>query len=107
MKPPEADVAHELATPIQYVGNNLVFVRELAAAALAAVAEMRAAVSESGDAALVARIAEITRRFELPYFEREAPDALDAIDEGIARIASIVRAMKDLSNPAELDRFVA
>jgi two-component system, NtrC family, sensor kinase len=75
-----AGIAHEINTPIQYVGDNLRFLREATLELVAAVA----APEQSEDIASLAA---------------DIPAALDSIDGGVARIANIVRAMKELAHP--------
>jgi len=88
-----AGVAHELNTPIQFVGDNLHFLRGATSDAFTAV---RAVGPLSADMA---------------YLEEEVPLAIDQSLEGIQRVASIVRALKDFASadsrerqPADLNR---
>ncbi|TMQ25187.1 MAG: hypothetical protein E6J90_06435 [Deltaproteobacteria bacterium] len=50
-------------------------------------------------AALVDRLEELARAADLDYLNREIPSSLDSVHDGVARIARIVRAMKELAHP--------
>lgn len=74
-------VAHEINTPIQYIGNNLRFLQES---------------WKEIQNALPARIADP----DLSFLIEEAPRAIDQSLEGVLRVSKIVRAMRDFSHPA-------
>ena len=101
-----AGVAHEMNTPIQYVSDSLHFVREGSLGLVKMATSMRVAASEgcaSGDSstALAGRLASIAEEADLPYFEEHMPEALDRIQDGVTRVAKIVRAMKELAHPGQ------
>jgi len=97
-----AGVAHEINTPIQYVADNLQFLREgvvaLSTMGSAMVAAAQAAPPLAAEV-LVAQLIELAGEADLDYLSREIPAALDSVDDGVARIARIVRAMKELAHP--------
>ncbi|HMG54545.1 MAG TPA: ATP-binding protein [Kofleriaceae bacterium] len=97
-----AGVAHEINTPIQYVADNLQFLRdgittlaEMATEMLAAAATARG--GEVG--ALIDRLDAIAEHADLRYLSQEIPGSLDSVRDGVSRIANIVRAMKELAHP--------
>jgi two-component system NtrC family sensor kinase len=97
-----AGIAHEINTPIQYIGDNLTFLREsmhdlLAATSL--VLETATAGRNEATAPLIDRLVEITERADLAFLAKEIPSAVDSISVGIVRIAKIVSAMKELAQP--------
>jgi signal transduction histidine kinase len=97
-----AGIAHEINTPIQYVGDNLQFLRESAVELLHATGAMRdAALAARTDAstALVDQILDLAGKADLDFLAHEIPQSLDSISGGVARIATIVRAMKELAHP--------
>jgi two-component system, NtrC family, sensor kinase len=89
-----AGIAHEINNPLQYVGDHLEFVQDATIDLLGLIERI-----EAGQCGLDA--------VDLPYMKRELPDALDAIQGGIQRIRSIVRAMKELSHPGTRDARAA
>jgi two-component system NtrC family sensor kinase len=97
-----AGVAHEINTPIQYVGDSLHFVDESVTSLIGLVSEMRTAAS--GDGSLAGRFDELASEVDLPFLDAELPPALDRMRQGVARVATIVRSMKELAHvgPREL-----
>ena len=91
-----AGVAHEINTPIQYVGDSLQFLRESTMALVNMATAMQAAAEGSP---LADRVRKIADDADLDYLATELPASLDAIQGGVSRIATIVRAMKELSHP--------
>jgi two-component system NtrC family sensor kinase len=91
-----AGVAHEINTPIQYVGDSLQFLRE----STMALVDMAMAMHAAAEGTAVAdRLYEIAGNADLDYLAAEVPSALEAIQGGVSRIATIVVAMKELSHP--------
>jgi signal transduction histidine kinase len=99
-----AGIAHEINNPLQYVGDHLEFVQEATAELLALVSRLPAPVPEAGDPATGAGDRDAT---DIAYLRTELPGALDAIRDGVQRIRSIVRAMKELSHPGTRDARIA
>jgi signal transduction histidine kinase/HAMP domain-containing protein len=98
-----AGVAHEINTPVQFVTDNVQFVRtsmiDIAPVVLAYRA-LQQAVHLQGDvlgAARRASEAELTA--DLDYILENAPLAIESSIEGLGRIATIVRSMKEFAHP--------
>ncbi len=85
-----AGVAHEINTPIQFVSDNVAFVRE-SITDLKQVIEAYKCGAAQGDEAASA--------VELDYLMDALPKAIDCATEGVGRVAGIVRAMKEFSHP--------
>jgi PAS domain S-box-containing protein len=92
-----AGIAHEINTPIQYVGDNMRFVQEAFSDLLELVRAVGEAASGSPIAACVAQAEE---RADLSYLKEEVPRAIQQGLEGIDRVSRIVRALKEFSHPA-------
>jgi len=98
-----AGIAHEINTPIQYVGDNLRFLdnalgklatavsagRELAASAVA-----HPAMGESVD-----KFNAAISQAKIPFLLAEVPSAVSESLDGVAQIARIVLSMKEFSHP--------
>src|SRR3569833_1088917 len=91
-----AGVAHEINTPLQYVSDNLVFVRDSVTTLLGLGADLRALVQAPEVRAAADRLAE---EADLEYLVAKIPGALDESDRGLGRISKIVRAMRELVHP--------
>jgi two-component system NtrC family sensor kinase len=97
-----AGVAHEINTPIQYVADNLQFLRDGVTSLSAMASDMLAAAAAAqapATAALIGQLQDIARTADLDYLSHEIPGSLDSVRDGVSRIAHIVRAMKELAHP--------
>jgi signal transduction histidine kinase len=98
-----AGIAHEINTPVQFVGDNLQFAREATADLVALVAIYRDAFRaiEGGASAadLAPALAAAEERCDLDYVAEHLPEALAQSETGIERITAIVRSVKDFAHP--------
>jgi PAS domain S-box-containing protein len=98
-----AGVAHEINTPIQYIGDNLRFVEVSLRGLQQLLDAQQSALSESAAAgagsARAAEIESIARDIDVDYLREETPSAISQALEGVARVAEIVRALKEFSHP--------
>jgi PAS domain S-box-containing protein len=98
-----AGVAHEINTPIQFIGDNLRFLGDTfndLGAVLAAHGQLLDGVrTGQPTAGLVAGVDEATKRADVAYLTEEIPKAITQSLEGITRVTEIVRAMKEFSHP--------
>jgi len=98
-----AGIAHEINTPIQYIGDNTAFLGGALPDLLTCLAEQRRFLLElearhslpAEAAGMLARLHEL----DLDYLTEEIPKAVRQTLEGVARVAVIVSAMKDFSHP--------
>jgi PAS domain S-box-containing protein len=105
-----AGVAHEINTPIQYVGDNTRFLND----AFTAVAELLEAydrllaAAKNGGAKpdLLHQIETQARETDVAYLRNEIPKAIHQSLEGVEQVARIVRAMKEFSHPGLLEKTV-
>ena len=89
-------VAHEINTPIQYIGDNLSFIKDWLPRLLTLAKEAQlAAVSGEWPSA-----APSVKTLKIDFAAQELPVATDQSLEGISRIASIVRAIKEFAYPS-------
>ena len=84
-----AGIAHEINTPIQYVGDNARFLQE----GFARLKPMLGLDRVSAEF-----------REDVEYLGEEIPKALEQLLEGVEHVARIVRAMKEFSHPGPLDK---
>jgi len=96
-------IAHEINTPIQYVGDSIRFVED----AIQDLFEILHAKGELLDLykgkgeypELVQRIEELEEDADLEFIVEEIPKACKRALDGTERVASIVRAMKNFAHP--------
>jgi len=93
-----AGLAHEINTPIQFVGDNTRFLAEGYEAMLKLVLTYRDALAElsPGPGAAVAAVEDET---DVDFLAEEIPPAIRESLDGVARVAELVRAMKTFSEP--------
>ena len=98
-----AGIAHEINTPIQYVGDNIRFLKDAVDTFLEIIAlyeRLLSAVREHAAADVDTReIEERIQASDFDYFAEEVPLAIEQTLEGVDRIGKIVRSMKEFSHP--------
>jgi PAS domain S-box-containing protein len=103
-----AGIAHEINTPIQYVGDNIRFLQEGfddLATLLDGYAELQEAIGAGGAPEdLVERLRASAEEMDLEYILEEIPRAAAQSLEGVERVAEIVRAMKEFSHPGSSEK---
>jgi len=97
-----AGVAHEINTPMQYIGDNLSFIGDcfqelLPLLELAAAAPRQ--LQEQPTADLAARFAAAAEAADLDFARERLPRAVESARDGVARVSRIVEAMKAFSQP--------
>jgi signal transduction histidine kinase len=106
-----AGVAHEINTPVQFVSDNVQFVGKSMTdigTVIQAYRRLQHAVQSSGDIEGAARLAdEAEKAADLDYIMQNAPLALDSSIEGLGRIATIVRSMKEFAHPDQAQKTLA
>lgn len=99
-----AGIAHEINTPIQYVGDNTRFFGEACddyGLILDSCNEVIELLESGQDpAAAVVRLRERMKTADLPYLRSEVPSAIGQTIDGIDRVAAIVRAIKTYAHSA-------
>ena len=98
-----AGIAHEINTPVQFVGDSVRFLRD----AFEDVERLLVALMVVRDATLardatdeMARATlEMETEVDLAYHREQIPKAFARTIDGLGRVASIVRAVKDFSHP--------
>jgi two-component system NtrC family sensor kinase len=102
-----AGIAHEINTPIQFVGDNTRFVKEAWASLDPVIALCEGPSNAEGAADRLSRLHSMLRECDSQYLRAEVPRALDQSLEGIARVAKIVQAMKEFSHPGSDEKQLA
>ncbi|MEW8027048.1 MAG: ATP-binding protein, partial [Candidatus Thiodiazotropha sp.] len=103
-----AGIAHEINTPIQYVGDNVRFLRE----AFEDISEIindehevvDTARSGTVSAELISQLDDKIEEMDLEYLQEEVPKSIQQTLDGVDRVATIVRAMKEFSHPGSEEK---
>lgn len=105
-----AGVAHELNTPMQYLGDNLDFLQKKvsrlgglleAVAKLMSEAEATGAAENDEQAALFGDIRAALERVKVQTFLSDVIEAISDSRDGVLHVSRIVRAMKEFAHPGQ------
>ena len=98
-----AGVAHEINTPIQYIGDNIRFLRESFSdlqSIQEGFARLLAAAQESRvSQELLLEAAQLAQNVDLEFLLAEIPKAFEQTLEGVSRVSGLVSAMREFSHP--------
>jgi signal transduction histidine kinase len=103
-----AGVAHEINTPMQFLGDNTHFLKDsflLLKGLISSYEDLSKAARNDG--VYVERckaIMELEAQADLAFLSKEIPSALDQSLEGISRVTQLVSAMKTFSHPGESEK---
>lgn len=100
-----AGIAHEINTPIQFIGSNCSFLTE----AFVEMTEMIESIKQLADTAsdnthtseFPKKIIDTMEKADIDYLLDDIPEAISQSQEGISRVSKIVQAMKDFSHGSE------
>lgn len=99
-----AGIAHEINTPMQYVGDNIHFLEDALADLTPLVEKYRQLVDECQQAgeniSLVNEIYHLEQQIDMDYLKEELPRSLEQSREGINRVRKLVLTMKDFAHPS-------
>jgi two-component system, NtrC family, sensor kinase len=112
-----AGIAHEINTPIQYVGDSITFLQQAVGdcrALLESYQEALRRIVQGGSATQeLEQLRQTEHSLDLPFLREEVPKAFDRTLEGVGRVAQIVRAMKEFAhhdqveqNPADINHAI-
>jgi signal transduction histidine kinase len=90
-----AGIAHEINTPLQFVGDNLHFLAEAAEAFTQALAQYR----DGAPAEVSPRFDAVDAALDIGYMTEHLKPAFEAALDGVQRVSVIVQAMKSFTHP--------
>jgi signal transduction histidine kinase len=102
-----AGVAHEINTPVQFVSDSVHFLRDATTDLMTTIGHLREVEASvlngtpSMEAAEAAAYAAETA--DLPYLVEHMPKAIDRALDGLERVATIVRSMKEFAHPDSIE----
>jgi len=96
-------IAHEINTPIQFVGDNTRFLQDSFGCLQTLLAQYQelylAADSGAVNRELLSKVRKVEVETDCEYLLEEIPKALTQTLDGVTRVATIVRAMKEFAHP--------
>ena len=95
-----AGIAHEINTPLQFVGDNLHFLAEAGDALTQVLGRYRAAMPE----ALALELKQVEAELDIDYMIEHLKSAFAAAIDGVQRVSVIVQAMKAFSHPGQREK---
>jgi PAS domain S-box-containing protein len=94
-----AGIAHEINTPIQFIGDNTQFLNEAFTSLCTLQAKLADAVSPEARPGL----AELEQELDIEFVRQQVPKTLENTLRGVERVATIVRGMKEFAHPDQTD----
>lgn len=98
-----AGIAHEINTPIQYVGDNTRFVQDSCGELLELLTSCNHLLEQAGDnepnSIVKKSLQTLLEEADIEYLIEEIPSAIQQTLEGVDRVSNIVRAMKEFAHP--------
>jgi PAS domain S-box-containing protein len=99
-----AGLAHEINTPIQYIGDSVHFMHSAFDELLRLFLVYRSVAhkfSEKNDEQTFKNLDELETACDFEFLREEMPRAFERTFEGVRRVANIVRAMREFAHPGE------
>jgi two-component system NtrC family sensor kinase len=98
-----AGIAHEINTPIQYVGDGVYFLRSVYEDFNRLLDSWRSAVDalpeDPAHDALRGEFAGSWMKYDVDFLRAEIPKAFERTSDGVERVTNIVKAMKEFAHP--------
>gem|GEM_PF-587236 len=106
-----AGIAHEINTPIQFVGDNIRFLADSFSGLMNVLEQHRECrekmASLLGEQEELQQLRDLDKEVDVDYLKTEIPLAVEQSLEGVSRVSTIVRAMKDFSHIDEREMVLA
>ncbi len=98
-----AGIAHEINTPIQYIGDNTRFLRDSFGELVQIISKQRSVFTaldlQTVPAELLREVPRMLADTSFEYLLEEIPKAAEETLEGVDRVAKIIKALKEFSYP--------
>ncbi|MBF0120146.1 MAG: PAS domain S-box protein [Desulfobacterales bacterium] len=103
-----AGIAHEINTPTQYVGDNIIFLKDAfndISDVLSKYEELLKTIkSNSAIDNKINEIEELIKKVDIKYLMEEIPQAISQSLGGINAVSKIVKSMKEFSHPGSAEK---
>lgn len=94
-----AGVAHEINTPLQFIGDNSRFLKTALERLDKLIGSYKELIEETASDDQKKKLSKVEKRAKLAFLQKNAPAAVASCIEGVERVGSIVAAMKEFSHP--------
>lgn len=101
-----AGIAHEINTPIQFVGDSIFFLKESIYDLQRGLSEYESLIDKTNPENQ-RRIEEINQILDLDYLNERVPESLERASQGIQRVSDIIKAMKSFSRQENKQKTLA
>lgn len=99
-----AGIAHEMNTPLQYVGNNTMFLNDAYSDLINYTTELEFMIERysniSTESEYLKILNNLMKQFDIPYLKKEIPIAINDANNGIQKVSKIINAMKNFAHPS-------
>lgn len=103
-----AGIAHEINTPMQYLGDNIRFLDDAFNDLIMVYGKydrlLETFKTQHPEAELVAELEKTVQQVDLPYLFEEIPQTIRQSLDGVDRVGAIVRAMREFSHPGSEEK---
>ena len=104
-------IAHEINTPVQFVSDAVHFIQGAFNDTFPLLERYRslreAAATEKVTEELIAEVAEAEETAEVDFIKEQIPKALESAIDGLGRVATLVRSMKEFAHPDQKTKAAA
>jgi PAS domain S-box-containing protein len=104
-------IAHEINTPIQYVGDNINYIQRAFTQCVDVLSQYRDFIVTHGEKVVTAEdeeeAASLWKLKKIEYYRNEVPKAIGESLDGIERVRKIVVAIREFSHPSEKEKKLA
>ncbi|MDD2467384.1 MAG: response regulator [Desulfobulbus sp.] len=103
-----AGIAHEINTPMQYIGDNINFLNDTFSELIAFFKQtshlLQLIKNLQPDGEVIAELEQSIRQADLTYLLEEIPQTIRQSLDGVERVGAIVRAMREFSHPGSEEK---
>jgi signal transduction histidine kinase len=99
-------IAHEINSPVQFVGDSILFLRDATADLLAVLEKGRVLRQAARESSALPEVVSLARAVDaaeeeadLPYVLENVPKAFERALDGLERVTTLVRSMKEFAHP--------
>jgi PAS domain S-box-containing protein len=96
------NIAHEIKSPLQYIGNNSYFLHDAFENLVKFVDTLKqslTSMAKSNPLDVKEEIEKIVREYDIGYILEEGPKASDQIVRGVSRVSTIIQSMLNYTHP--------